>query len=143
MTSQDFVYMLGDFANFSAIPGLILFIAVYARGRWREFVAGRSLMYFALALAFTVLSGLLVILFGTDYFGREWVRLILFAGISASIWRLAFVVIQIQNKPPRTAAELAAALDALLLEEKKHPHRTGRTSEIPVVKPDDTERERY
>jgi len=121
METHDIVWVLGTIALYIAIPGLVAFVVVYAsRSRWRDFVAGRSVMYFMVSLALVSISGILVSAFGDDYPGREWVRLLLYSSISFAVWRLVIVVLKIQNKPPRTAEEIRAALELLLLEEKSH-----------------------
>ena len=122
--NPDVIYVLGDLANLSAIPALVLFIVFYLRGsKWRDFPAGRALMYIAVALGFTVSVSSLVVIFGDDYQYREWVRLALFTAISVTVWRLFVVLRQVQKRPPRTVEELQAMIDALMIAQREHPGR--------------------
>ena len=119
MDGNGVIWVLGTIALYIAIPGLVAFVVVYAsRSRWRDFVAGRSVMYFMISLAMVAISGILVSVFGEHYPFRGLVRLVLYTSISFAVWRLVIVVLRIQNKPPRTAEEIRAALETLLLEEK-------------------------
>lgn len=99
--SQDTVYLLGDVTLLSAIPALALFVLYYYFGSpWKTFLVGRSLMYFAVSLLVIIAIVTLSVWLGTDYFGREWLRLAGYLLVSWTTWRLFFTLRHIQKKGP-------------------------------------------
>ncbi len=140
MTGYEFIYALSNVALISALVGLLVFIIRYAKSKWKIYGAGRSLMYFAVALAAMSLSGVLVLIFGPEYILREWVRLGLFTMVSIFSWRLVVSLVRVQRKGKYTPEQIQAALN--LLDIQLHPERQRRTrytpgEEIPGVTTDD------
>lgn len=118
------IYGLGNIFNYLAVPGLFLFIGFYLiRSPWREYEAGRVLMWFALALGASVAAGVLVALFGNEYWGREWVRLIVQAFVFFTIWRMFITLRRIQLRPPLTEDQLRVALANMLISDRHHPYK--------------------
>lgn len=125
MIGRDIIWLLGNIVVFAAVPGLVAFVAIYSRSKWRTNEVGRTIMYFMAALAAIVITSILVIFLGDGYFLREWFRLGLLLIVTVSVYRLAGIVYKIQNKTPKTEAELRAQLDALLAREKRYPDNPG------------------
>jgi hypothetical protein len=112
MTPQDTIYLVGDIVLLTAIPALALFVVFYYFGSpWRRLLVGRSLMYFATSLLAICVTVTLSLWLGSDYFLREWVRLVGYALVSATTWRLFFTLRHIQNNPPPSADEIGLAPD--------------------------------
>ncbi len=99
MATQDIIYLMGDIVLLTAIPALALFVGFYYFGSpWRKLLVGRSLMYFAVALLVIIAVVALSVWLGPDYFFREWVRLISYALVSITTWRLFFTLRYIQKQ---------------------------------------------
>lgn len=101
MTGQDIIYLLGDITLLTAIPALALFVIYYYFGSpWKTLLVGRSLMYFAISLLVIIGVVTASVWLGSDYFAREWVRLISYGLVSWTTWRLFITLRHIQKKGP-------------------------------------------
>ena len=100
---------VGLVALLAALPALVLFISFYGtRSDWRRYPVGRALMYSKVSLALTYLwvtVRLALTLTGhlsqPDPLGWQLVRICLFGAISATQWRLLFVLRKVQRAPDR------------------------------------------
>jgi hypothetical protein len=82
------LYVIGDIVMLLAILGTMTFTISYAAFfAWRKTPAGRSLMYFVLALDAWAIQSFAARL-SPDYWGREWVRLVVYILIAMTVWRL-------------------------------------------------------
>lgn len=71
--------------------GVIFFAASYAIFfNWRKTQSGRSLMYFVLALVSVLVLAGLSVLTHMEYFGRAWIRVVVYAAIAATVWNLSY-----------------------------------------------------
>lgn len=70
---------------------LLIFIAEYAKTRWRESALGRILMYQKvsfLAYLTLVITGF----FFGDYPGKDWIRLLVYVSIVFTFWSMVFLL---------------------------------------------------
>lgn len=133
MNSNEILFLIGTILNLSSLPALLLFIGFYfIRSPWREYEAGRALMYFAVSLAALSLSGALTNVLGPEYVGREVVRIILYGAVSYTMWGLFITLRRIQKKPPATVDEMRAALESLIISKRVHPHENYQPHDAPV-----------
>ena len=96
---KETLLIIGDVILLTSFPALALFVGFYfAKSPWRTLLVGRSLMYFALSLMLVVLTVSLSLWLGSDYPGREWVRLVAYAVVSLTTWRLFFTLRYIQKQ---------------------------------------------
>lgn len=103
---NEFLLLLGDYALLTSVPALALFVGFYYFGSpWRKLLVGRSLMYFAVSLLVICLVVLASLFFGSDYLGRDWVRLFGYVLVSITTWRLFFTLRKIQRERPRDTSE--------------------------------------
>lgn len=100
--------LVGLIALLAGMPAIVLFVGFYwVRSDWRRYPAGRSLMYFAISLALTYLwltirlSLYLAGLSQENTILWQLVRIVLFSAITASAYRLLFVLIVTQRAPDR------------------------------------------
>jgi NhaP-type Na+/H+ or K+/H+ antiporter len=84
---------VGDLIMITAAAGAITFAVSYWRFfNWRKTPAGRALLYFVWALIAVFLNNTAARIFGAEYPYREWVRLIVYAIVALTIWRLVWVL---------------------------------------------------
>lgn len=120
--AHSIIYAIGDtgwlLAEVLVIAFLISYTGFFA---WRKTAAGRAVVYTFIGLSFLVLTAVLVVIFGPDYWGREVVRLVVAWGLVLALARLIWVLWSNfrHGEPP------------LKVEEREH-HR--RTDSIPTVK---------
>jgi hypothetical protein len=96
----------GDALLIAGSPAIILFVIFYwRRSPWRTLLAGRSLMYLAMAMSGVLLSNLAAVEFGADYPGRPLVRIVVYGTMSVMTWRLLFTLLRIQNAPAEERIE--------------------------------------
>lgn len=106
------MFILGDVELLVAAVGAIFFVVSYSMFfRWRKTSAGRSLMYFVLSLIVVFVNNIAARSFG-DYPYREWVRLVIYATVAITIWRIGIVLwsnwnahkpgLDIENRPRRS-----------------------------------------
>lgn len=87
MTKED-IFLIGDVVMAAAALGAITFTISYAIFfHWRKTAAGRSLMYFVLALDLWAVQSFIARLM-PEYVGWEWQRLGIYLLINVAIWRL-------------------------------------------------------
>lgn len=85
---KEQLLILGDVIMFMAALGATAFAISYATFfAWRRTPAGRSLMYFVLALVAWAAQSFISRL-NPNYLGREWIRIGIYASIAITIWRL-------------------------------------------------------
>lgn len=85
---SDVLYVIGDIVMLIAILGTMTFTVSYASFfAWRKTPAGRSLMYFVLALDVWAIQSFVSRL-SPDYPGREYVRIAVYMMIAVTVWRL-------------------------------------------------------
>lgn len=93
-----------------ALPPVILFIGFYGwRSPWRDLVAGRSLLYVLVALAAVLAQNAASVFIGSDYLGRELIRVVLYGGLVVTLWRMLWVLLHLQGKRKDTDAAADAA----------------------------------
>lgn len=86
--TEEILYLIGDVIMFTAIIGAIVFAVSYVTFfAWRRTSAGRSLLYFVLALIVWAIQSFMARI-DPDYAGRAWSRLVVYLLISATVWRL-------------------------------------------------------
>lgn len=87
-----FLYDFGDLLMTGSMIGALVFALSYAVFfQWRRTAAGRSLMYFIVALV--LWAGLSTFTrFVGDYPLREWIRVVVYAGIVIAIWRMVWTL---------------------------------------------------
>lgn len=85
-------YDIGDIIMAAAMLGALVFAVSYAVFfNWRRTAAGRSLMYFVGALV--LWAGLSTFTrFVGDYPLREYIRIIVYLIITATVWRMVFTL---------------------------------------------------
>jgi hypothetical protein len=99
MQAQDLIYLAGDILLLTAIPALMLFVGFYFyKSPWNQFLVGRSLMYFAVSLLVIIATVAASVWLGTDYYGREWIRLASYLLVSITTWRLFFTLRYVQKQ---------------------------------------------
>lgn len=84
---------------FAAVPAAVAFPMLYAVGSpWRSTPEGKMMMNLgsAIALVFTLI--VVNVVFGPDYWGREWVRLFTYAYLAFALWRLVFTLLRVQRR---------------------------------------------
>lgn len=98
--------LVGLVALLAGAPAVILFTVFYGiRSNWRAYLVGRALMYFAVSLALTylwIIVRLVLALTGQsteDSTFWQLVRIILFTGVSVTMWGLLVVLLKIQRAP--------------------------------------------
>ena len=106
--------LVGLVALLAGMPAMVLFVSFYAAwSMWRKYPAGRALMFVELSLALTYLW--VTVRLGLALTGHldtgpprppetlpwQLIRITLFGGISASQWRLLYVLIVTQRAPDR------------------------------------------
>lgn len=97
---SETLFIIGDIIMSLALLGSVVFTVSYASFfNWRITAAGRSLMYFILALDFWALQALLSRI-NPEYWGREWVRIIIYFTIMVTVWRLVFALWQSWKHTP-------------------------------------------
>lgn len=100
--------MLLNFVGLGALlagaPAILLFVFFYwTRSNWRKYPVGRALMYFAISLGTTyvwIIVRLVISLAGHDtenLLAWQIVRITLFTAISATLWRLTYMLLKIQR----------------------------------------------
>lgn len=89
----DRLLVLGDGILIVAAIGAIVFAVSYAGFfNWRKTDAGRALMYFVWSLIAVFINNTIARIAGVDYFGREWVRIVVYTAVALTIWRLVLVL---------------------------------------------------
>jgi hypothetical protein len=90
---RDFLNLVADIAILVAFGAAVVFVISYAVFfNWRRTAAGRALMYVFLSLVgATLLSGLGRWI-GTDYWGREFIRPLIWGAVAVAVIRLVFVL---------------------------------------------------
>lgn len=91
---------LGDLIAFHNLIPAILFVAYYRTSPWRNNFVGRALMFLGVSLVITQVVLSASLFFGTDYFGREFVRIIGYAVAGAAIWVVFRALREVQTAPP-------------------------------------------
>lgn len=87
MTTET-LFFIGDLIMFVGLLGAVTFAVSYAAFfAWRKTPAGRSLMYFVLALIVWAGQSFLARM-DPDYPWRAWSRIVVYALIAGTIWRL-------------------------------------------------------
>lgn len=97
-------------ALLGATTFLVLYVSIF---NWRKTHPGSAVFYFVLSLVVVSTLPLLTILFGRDYFGREWVRVLAWLFVVFTSWRLTWVLfrswrrgkkrpLNIETKPTKT-----------------------------------------
>lgn len=118
------LYVIGDWTLPAAAFAVLAFIVSYAGFfRWRKNPAGRALMQFLIALDLVLwLNGLAVHL-GPDYFGREWIRLVVYLYLFINTIRMLTVLWrQLGNGAVTgTTSERLSALERQVFHTRK-PH---------------------
>ncbi|MBK0420144.1 hypothetical protein JD276_13990 [Leucobacter sp. CSA1] len=95
----DALFLIGDIIMLTALAGAAVFAASYvAFFNWRSTSAGRSLLYFVLALIAWASQSVLARL-NPDYMGREWVRIVVYVFIAATVWRLVATLWRSWGRP--------------------------------------------
>lgn len=96
----DVLFAIGDAIMLAAIIGTIVFAISYGVFfNWRGTPAGRSLMYFVLALVAWALQSFYARI-DADYPGRPWTRIVVYALIAATVWRLVVTLWRSWHKTP-------------------------------------------
>jgi|GEM_PF-7093499 len=96
---MNIVNMLADWAILPAGPGMIAFVAMYfTKTHWWRSETGRAIMYLTVALLPMLLAASLLAWLGTDYPGREWLRLVSFVGISTASWGLFITAWRVRRR---------------------------------------------
>ncbi|WNN95020.1 hypothetical protein SEA_MAGRITTE_43 [Microbacterium phage Magritte] len=120
MLAQDIIYLAGDIVLLTAIPALALFVVFYYyKSPWKTLLVGRSLMYFAVSLLAIIAVVALSVWLGTDYFLREWVRLISYLLVSITTWRLFFTLRHIQKQGVQEVTEIGLGEHPIIQEPTK------------------------
>lgn len=93
--------LIGSLILLAGLPGLLIFVILYAwRSPWRSNLGGRVIMQLAVTeLAVLVLAGGQAI-WGTEWPGRDWIRLFIYLAMFIAFWRLAYTVDKVQKMPP-------------------------------------------
>jgi hypothetical protein len=106
--------LVGLVALLAGLPAMVLFVGFYAaRSDWRKRPAGRALMYVELSLALAYLW--IALRLGLALTGHlevgppqppeavpwQLLRVAMFGGISASQWRMLYVLLVTQRAPDR------------------------------------------
>lgn len=102
------LFAIGDLIMLVAILGALTFTLSYGTFfAWRKTPAGRSLLYFVCALdAWAIQS--FVARVNPDYWGREYLRILVYTLIAITVWRMVFSLwrawkspftIEIREKP--------------------------------------------
>lgn len=93
----SFLYDLGDWTLFTAIPPIVLFTAFYFfRSNWRATGSGRALMWLTGSMTVVLVLTAVTRFLGPNWPGREWVRLAAYFFVSLAVWRLFFLLIKTQ-----------------------------------------------
>lgn len=97
--TDSVLFFIGDLVMLSAIIGTVVFAVSYATFfAWRRTPAGRSLMYFVLALvAWSVQS--FVSRLNPDYPGRGIIRILVYLLITVTVWRLVVTLWRSWGRP--------------------------------------------
>lgn len=75
------------------------FVVLYNKLPWRSNLVGRSVMTLAVSLATLCLMGTLTLVFGTDYWGREQVRVFGTFFVVFAMWRQFITLIRVLRNP--------------------------------------------
>lgn len=82
------LFFIGDVIMLVALAGAVAFAVSYGGFfNWRKTAPGRALMYLVLTIFAWGTQSVLARL-DPDYVGREFVRIVVYLGISITIWRL-------------------------------------------------------
>jgi len=87
-----------------AVPAT-LFPLLYSRSPWRKSVVGHALMIKAVGLALLVDLTALTYVFGTDYLGRDLVRVAVFTIIVTGLWTQLYALIRARRTHADTPPE--------------------------------------
>lgn len=91
--TEQLLYDIGDILMSVATLGVLVFALSYGVFfRWRRTAAGRSLMYFVLALLAWAAQSTAARLFDGIYLGRAGLRIIVYTGILLTVWRLVYTL---------------------------------------------------
>jgi hypothetical protein len=100
--NEQLLYDLGDVIMTISMIGAVFFAISYAAFfNWRKTAAGKSLMYFVIALVLWAGLSTFTRLIGGEYPGREWIRLAVYITIAAGIWRLAITLWRSWRRTPQ------------------------------------------
>lgn len=119
----EFLYALGDIGFYVAEAVIIAFVISYRFFfNWRKTAAGRAIWWTFVALGSLVSLGVMILIFGREYFGRELLRLVVAWSIAIATARLLWVLWSNwrNDKPP--------------LELEVREHRNRETGSIPTNK---------
>lgn len=88
----DLLFTIGDLILLGCGIGASVFAISYAGFfQWRKNPAGRALMYFVISLIIVFVNNIAARLY-PNYAFREWVRIVVYAAVFATIWRLVLVL---------------------------------------------------
>lgn len=92
----------GNLMLYAGTPALLAFIILYSiRSPWRQYQAGRSVMYLALSLVLVLVFAIVSVTLGMDFPFRDWIRLTLYGFVTFSMYRLLFSLIIVQRGSKR------------------------------------------
>lgn len=96
----DVLFAIGDVLMLVALAEMVIFATSYASFfNWRKTAAGRSLMYLSLALVTWALQTSISRM-DPAYFGREWVRVVVYGVIVYAMGRLIVTLWKSWHKTP-------------------------------------------
>lgn len=87
------LFAIGDYILIAATAGAYIFTISYAGAfNWKLTTEGRTLLYVFASLAVVLTLNALARFLGTDYWGREWIRIVVYAVFLVLIVRLIYVL---------------------------------------------------
>lgn len=98
MTRYEIGDLLGNIGIVLAAIPLHIFVLIYAiRYPWRQFLAGRALMYFAIGFIL-VIDQICLSIWVAGYDGRWWIRPLLYFVIGYGSWRMLATLIHLAHR---------------------------------------------
>lgn len=89
--------IIGVLTLLAAIPA-IGFVALYMFMPWHKSMIGRGVMLMMIDMVMLVALAVLRVFFGTEYPGREWLVLFVFAWLVVSLWVKFIALLRIQHR---------------------------------------------